>query len=165
MTASISPSPILPTASMAPVQTEVATHCDKYYTAQRNDSCASINAKFAITFAMFSEWNPTSKLLLMDCTCSRLTYAQVGPNCENLWLEHAYCVDGPTLRELDRAPVREGTARDCMGYCTVQILDTCRSIKRKFRVSLEDLYKWNTDIGSNCEDLWPGYALCISGGP
>lgn len=61
MTATIGPSTLVSTTSIGPTQTGIAADCKQYYTVQDGDSCASIDAKFAITFAQFYAWNPASK--------------------------------------------------------------------------------------------------------
>lgn len=50
---------------------EIGLHTDR----ETDDSCASIETAFGITFAEFLAWNPA-----------------VGSNCESLWLSEAYCV-------------------------------------------------------------------------
>jgi hypothetical protein len=168
MTASIGPSSILTAASVETTLPGRDARCGKYYIAQEGDSCAFIDAKFAITFALFHQWNPSSKLSLTSrSTCTILTCGQkpVGPNCEHLCIGHAYCVPGLTPDRRSGAPIRDGTASGCSTYYTVQIPDTCKSIQRRFRVSLAELCKWNTDIESDCSGLWPGYSLCVEGGP
>jgi LysM repeat protein len=168
MTASIGPSAILSTTSTGPTQAGVAQGCAKYHTAQKGDSCASINAKSAITFAALHEWNPARKFLVHEEAYlhDANVRSPVGPNCENLWIGYAYCVLAPALKtSKDAAFVREGTASGCKRYHTVEMSDTCQTIQKQFRVSLENLYKWNTGVGANCEALWPEYSLCIAGGP
>ena len=39
------------TASMGPTQTSIVFGCKQHYTVQSGDSCAAIDAQFAITFA------------------------------------------------------------------------------------------------------------------
>ncbi|KAL5330732.1 hypothetical protein ACEPPN_000252 [Leptodophora sp. 'Broadleaf-Isolate-01'] len=59
----------------APTQSGIVAGCTEYYVVQSGDSCASIESEFSITFAQLYAWNPA-----------------VGSNCENLWLDEAYCV-------------------------------------------------------------------------
>jgi len=96
----------------------------------------------------------------------------VGSDCENLWLGYAYCVSGPTPTsssatavQTSAAPTRTGTASGCSGYYTVNSGDSCQKIEDQFGVTFANLYKWNTNIGSNCEALWVGYSICVAGGP
>jgi hypothetical protein len=63
MTAKPGPSTVLATmtASMGPTETGIVAGCTQYYTVEKGDSCASVDAQFAITFAMLYQWNPASK--------------------------------------------------------------------------------------------------------
>ncbi|KAI1114379.1 hypothetical protein F5Y14DRAFT_175542 [Nemania sp. NC0429] len=56
---------------------------------------------------------------------------------------------------------------------SITVLDTPQSyrngsrnprhlIEGMFAISFADFYKWNPSIGSNCENLWLGYAYCVS---
>lgn len=47
------------TASMGPTQTGIIAGCQQFYTVQSGDGCASIETKYAITFAQFYAWNPS----------------------------------------------------------------------------------------------------------
>lgn len=58
-----------------PTQTGITSSCTEYYLTVSGDSCASIEAKFDITFAEFYAWNPA-----------------IGSDCTSLWLSEAYCV-------------------------------------------------------------------------
>jgi len=98
----------------------------------------------------------------------------VGSNCLNLWLGYAYCVAGPASTvspsaaaspTTSTAPTRTGTASGCSTYYTVQSGDSCQKIEDTFAVTFQQLYNWNTNIGSNCESLWVGYSVCVAGGP
>lgn len=60
-TASTGPSSVTLTASMGPTQTGIVAGCTQYYTVQSGDSCAAIDAMFAITFQQLYQWNPASK--------------------------------------------------------------------------------------------------------
>lgn len=98
----------------------------------------------------------------------------VGSNCQYLQIGYAYCVavsgtgssaTTTTTTSSAPAPTRSGTASNCSKYYTVQSGDSCQAIDDKFGITFATLYKWNTNIGSNCESLWVGYSLCVAGGP
>ena len=77
-----------------------------------------------------------------------------------MWLNYAYCVSAPTV-----GPLRGGTATTCTKYYTPQSGETYQHSLDVNGLTIAQLYKWNTDIGSGCENLWPGYGLCVAGGP
>lgn len=35
------------------------------------------------------------------------------------------------------------------------------AISNEYRISLDDFYKWNPGVGSDCSKLWLGYAVCV----
>lgn len=62
----------------APTQTVTGTtgNCCTWYTVQSGDSCYTIDQAYGITLDRFRAWN---------------TYVDV--NCDNLWVDYAYCVN------------------------------------------------------------------------
>ncbi|RMZ83592.1 hypothetical protein DV738_g940, partial [Chaetothyriales sp. CBS 135597] len=136
-----------PTTSTGPTQSGIVEGCTKYHTVVDGDTCYDIYTNNGITFAQFYEWNPA-----------------VGPNCESMWLGYAYCVEAPGSSG-PPAAVREGTPTDCTQYHVVVSGDACWAIAEQYGIDFATLYAWNPSVGSNCEALWPDYALCVAGGP
>ncbi|CZT52812.1 uncharacterized protein RSE6_14192 [Rhynchosporium secalis] len=140
---------------IGPTQPGIIASCTKFYTTVDNDSCAAIQAKFAIIFAQFYAWNPA-----------------VGSNCENLWLQEAYCVSAPSSKSTSAPtptstshdPIRPGTPDNCTTYYNVASGDCCNKIINLFGISFATLYEWNPSLGDDCQNLWPDYAVCVAGG-
>jgi LysM repeat protein len=84
----------------------------------------------------------------------------VNSNCTNLLLGEAYCVQGPT-QVTPPAPTQSGTAANCNKYYTVQSGDSCSGIETQYSITFAQLYQWNPAIGSNCQSLLIGYAVCV----
>lgn len=63
-------------------------------------------------------------------------------------------------------PTQTGIVADCTAYTLAESGDSCSSIQTEYTITFAQLYEWNPAIGSNCENLWAGYAYCvaISGG-
>jgi hypothetical protein len=59
------------------------------------------------------------------------------------------------------APTQSGTASNCDQYHTVMSGDSCTAIETQYCHTFTELYQWNLAIGSNCENLWVGYAVCV----
>ncbi|KAK2590531.1 hypothetical protein QQS21_011781 [Conoideocrella luteorostrata] len=59
------------------------------------------------------------------------------------------------------AQTQPGVAADCKRWHVVQKGDGCYDIAQANKITLDDFYKWNPGVGSNCEALWLGYAVCI----
>jgi hypothetical protein len=49
----------------------------------------------------------------------------------------------------------------CVKWHVVASDDGCWAIANQYAISLDDFYKWNPGVGSNCESLWLGYAVCV----
>lgn len=88
----------------------------------------------------------------------------VGPTCTNLWLGYAYCVKGPattTTTTTSVGPTQTGIAANCDKYHTVVDGDSCAAIEGEYGITFAQLYEWNPAIGSDCEILDIGYAVCV----
>ena len=94
-----------------------------------------------------------------------LTWFLVGSSCGNLWLGYAYCVKGPasssTTTAGASAPTQSGIASNCDEYHTVVSGDSCAAIETQYNDTFTELYQWNPAIGSSCQNLWVGYAICV----
>ncbi|KAJ6779623.1 hypothetical protein PWT90_05637 [Aphanocladium album] len=59
-------------------------------------------------------------------------------------------------------PVQDGITKDCKSYYKAKPGDSCRAIVDDYGVfSLDDFYKWNPAVGSNCESLLVDYYYCV----
>ncbi|KAK3369408.1 hypothetical protein B0T24DRAFT_707942 [Lasiosphaeria ovina] len=136
--------------STGPTQTGIVPGCQQFYTVQSGDGCATIQSTFGITFADFYTWNPS-----------------IGSNCENLWLGYSYCVKAPASSTTTSGgvappgPTQPGEAANCNEYYVVQSGDGCPKIQSQFGITFQQLYQWNPAIGSDCTNLWLGYAVCV----
>lgn len=59
-------------------------------------------------------------------------------------------------------PSQTGTASNCNKYYTVVSGNSYNHIKTIYRISFSLLYKWNPEIGSNCQTLRIGYSVCMA---
>lgn len=59
----VSATTTISSTSTAPTPTDTIAGCQEFYTIVSGDSCSTIQAKFAITFAEFYGWNPSSMYL------------------------------------------------------------------------------------------------------
>ncbi|GIC84370.1 uncharacterized protein Aud_000186 [Aspergillus udagawae] len=155
ITTTTTPTTITPTtttSSMGPTRTGTVAGCQQFYTIQSGDSCSSVETEFGITFAQLYEWNPS-----------------IGSNCETLWLGSAYCVKGPassststtTTSSGPSSPTQTGVASNCNAWYTVPDGGSCAAIETQYGITFAQLYQWNPAIGSNCQYLLIGYAVCV----
>ncbi|KAL7621054.1 hypothetical protein AAE478_008366 [Parahypoxylon ruwenzoriense] len=59
------------------------------------------------------------------------------------------------------APTQPGAITTCKVWHTVVSGDGCWAIAEEAGISLDDFYKWNPGVGSDCSALWLGYAVCV----
>ncbi|OJJ66409.1 hypothetical protein ASPBRDRAFT_666024 [Aspergillus brasiliensis CBS 101740] len=140
-------SPTTTSSVAAPTQTGITADCQEFYTVESGDTCTSIEAQFGITFGEFYSWNPS-----------------IGSGCTNLWLGYAYCVKSTQSTATATGPdgpVQTGIASNCDAYYTVASGDSCAAIESRYDLTFAQLYQWNPAIGSDCTNLWVGYAVCV----
>lgn len=58
-------------------------------------------------------------------------------------------------------PTQPGASKNCKKWHTVVAGDGCQSIANAAGISLDEFYRMNTGVGSDCSTLWSGYAVCI----
>ncbi|KAB8227370.1 uncharacterized protein BDW43DRAFT_247217 [Aspergillus alliaceus] len=122
-----------------PTQTGTAPNCDHYYTVVNGDSCDHIETTYGISFAQLYEWNP-----------------MIGSNCQTLRVGYSVCVAVSAT-----VPTQPGTTSDCNRYYTVVSGDSCSHIETMYGITFAQLYGWNPAIGSDCQTLGVGYAVCV----
>ncbi|KAF3055159.1 LysM domain-containing protein [Daldinia childiae] len=59
------------------------------------------------------------------------------------------------------SPTQPGAITTCKVWHTVIAGDGCWAIANGAGISVDDFYKWNPGVGSDCSALWLGYAVCI----
>lgn len=152
---------------MGPTASGELVGCLQYYTVQSGDTCYNIETTYGISFTQFYAWNPSSTFFafVIQLLICWLTRFLVGSSCDDLWLGYAYCVKGPasssTTTASASAPTQSGIVSDCDEYHTVVSGDSCAAIETQYNDTFTELYQWNPAIGSNCQNLWVGYAVCV----
>ncbi|KAJ5399171.1 hypothetical protein N7465_009660 [Penicillium sp. CMV-2018d] len=143
----------------APTQSGIVANCEEWYVAQKDDSCAAIASKYSITVAQFNAWNPA-----------------VGDDCVGLWADEAYCVKAstaaittsPTVMTSSTqatvtppAPTQAGIISSCNAYDVAQDGDGCEVFAIRNKITVDQLYNWNTALNNACENFWLNEAYCI----
>ncbi|MCJ1384752.1 hypothetical protein MMC17_007870 [Xylographa soralifera] len=68
----------------------------------------------------------------------------------------------PSTTSSTLVPTQSGIAANCDAFYTVQSGDSCSAITDKFaNFTLAQFYSWNPAVGSSCQYLDLGYAVCI----
>jgi len=66
---------------------------------------------------------------------------------------------GDKTPKTQKAP---GASASCKGWYNVASGDVCTVVQNKFGVSMANLMKWNSQLKSDCSNLWLGYSYCVS---
>ncbi|ODA78103.1 hypothetical protein RJ55_06706 [Drechmeria coniospora] len=145
-----SPSSVQP----SPVQPGIDGSCQKFYKADRGDTCLAIVDKHkTFTLEQFMNWNPS-----------------VQSDCSALWLGYYYCVaipgtptSAPPPAKQGPSPTQPGLDAKCDKYYQALPNDTCQGIVDKFHAfGLDAFYKWNPAVQNDCSGLWAGYHYCVN---
>ncbi|KAL4874685.1 hypothetical protein BJY04DRAFT_224793 [Aspergillus karnatakaensis] len=147
-----------------PTQPGMVSNCDAFHLVQQGETCASISARYGITQAQFITWNPT-----------------VGASCTGIWADAYVCVSiighapNPTTTTTTAppatttgaglSPTQSGIVNTCTAFYRATNGDTCQSIaqqKYPYINSIPLFTRWNPAVGSNCNNLLPGYYYCVA---
>ncbi|KAF2773812.1 hypothetical protein EJ03DRAFT_370678 [Teratosphaeria nubilosa] len=83
------------------------------------------------------------------------TQASNAPKVPTATTNGTTCVPMPTQTQ-------EGTSAGCATYYQVQSGDDCATIATSLSVNEDDLKSWNPQAGSDCDNLWANYYICVS---
>ncbi|XDG02515.1 hypothetical protein ABKA04_002130 [Annulohypoxylon sp. FPYF3050] len=131
--------------------------------------CASVADDASIELAQLTTWNSW-----LGSDCDTALFANLDENdvravCigVNNTAPTATATNPPSTvsSTASMGPTQTGIVSNCQQFYTVQSGDSCAAIEGMFAISFADLYSWNPSIGSNCENLWLGYAYCVSAPP
>ncbi|KAI1194415.1 carbohydrate-binding module family 50 protein [Nemania serpens] len=129
----------------SPVQTGIASNCNKFYYVQDGDTCSVIAAMYGITVAQFYAWNPAA-----------------GSTCATLGLHDYVCVGTldatGTTTTTTASTTTTTTTRPGNGISTPTPSDR---IVAAYGISLLNFYTWNPAVGSSCTTLIPGDYVCV----
>ncbi|KAM0443840.1 hypothetical protein ACHAQK_002586 [Fusarium lateritium] len=151
------PSPTSPSNRIKtplPIQDGIHKNCNKFHQVQKTTICASINNYYSLSLKDFYSWNPS-----------------VGTNCQSLLAGYWVCVSivgwsppkpSPTTpSNKTPSPIQAGMITNCNKFHEVKKTTTCASIQDYYKVTMEQLAKWNPQVGSSCNALLVGYNVCV----
>jgi LysM repeat protein len=163
------PTPVKPTstsvgngvATPSPVQPSMVSNCNGFYLVKAGDGCFDIAAANGISTEQFYAWNP-----------------YVNNDCSRLWSGYNVCVrtigftppKSSTFKTVATStkpasstptPVQPGMVNNCKKFYKVQAGDGCWAIADTNKISLDDFYKWNPSVKTDCSALWGQYYVCV----
>ncbi|EXK32525.1 hypothetical protein FOMG_12694 [Fusarium oxysporum f. sp. melonis 26406] len=134
-----------------PIQAGMTKRCNKFHPVKSTTTCASIQDYYKISFADFYVWNPA-----------------IGSKCTALWVDYNVCVgvvgQKPTPTQPSNgvttpSPIQSGITKNCKKFHQVKSTTTCASIQNYYKITMANLFKWNSAIGPTCKSLWVDYCL------
>ncbi|KAH6843385.1 hypothetical protein B0I37DRAFT_437684 [Chaetomium sp. MPI-CAGE-AT-0009] len=147
-----------------PTPTGTTGECYKWHVIVPNDSCALLQNTLGVTMAQLVAWNPDLK-----------------PDCSNLLLDAAYCVQGPPLpsttttttpnnnptttaaatRTTSATASPTSTSAACAQTYAVQAGDWCAKIWEQFGLTEAAFRALNPALNAAC-DIDVGQVLCVA---
>ncbi|CEJ91754.1 hypothetical protein VHEMI07446 [[Torrubiella] hemipterigena] len=143
--------------SPSPVQQGIANNCQRFYRAQRGETCQQIADKFGNSFSVpdFENWNPA-----------------VHSDCSALLADYYYCVStsgstpvnggSPSSAVQTPQPIHADTASNCNRFYRADRGDSCDSIVDKYRgFTVADFQAWNPSVKPDCTGIIANDYYCV----
>ncbi|KAL8738008.1 MAG: hypothetical protein Q9181_001147 [Wetmoreana brouardii] len=159
-----------PTAAPAPTQAGIAPDCNSYAKAISGDYCQKFAQNNNITPDELYAWNTVLGAGGSNCTTQ-------------FYANYYYCVGvtgggggsptttapPTTTSAVAPSPTQSGISPYCNKYSETKSGDYCSKFAQDNHISADDLYTWNTVLGSggsNCNtQLFLGYYYCVGIAP
>ncbi|KAI1131229.1 LysM domain protein [Nemania abortiva] len=150
----------------SPVQTGIATNCNKFYLVANGDGCYDIAAAQGITLTDFYAWNPAvgntcATLLAGYYVCVGVTGSTATTTTTTTTTTKAVSTTTKTSGIMTPTPIQTGIAGNCNAFYLVKSGDSCYDIAAAKSISLNDFYAWNPAVGNTCATLISGYYVCV----
>jgi Tfp pilus assembly protein FimV len=138
-------------------------NCNGFYLVKAGDGCYDIAAANGISLDQFYQFNP-----YVQTDCSRLwsgynvcirTIGMVTPASSAFKTSTVATTTKPA--STTPTPVQQGMVADCKKFYKVVSGDGCWAIADTNKISLDDFYKWNPALKTDCSGLWAEYYVCV----
>ena len=138
-------------------------NCNKFHLRKDGEFCQDIAELYSISVEDFYRFNPG-----------------VGSTCGKLWKDAYVCVgtlnpSTPTLSQTTSPtqtkpsngietpkPIQPGMTPNCKKFYMRKEDEFCADIASVNSISLEDFYRWNSGLGSDCTKLWVKSYVCVA---
>ncbi|KAF5588399.1 Autolysin [Fusarium pseudocircinatum] len=119
----------------SPIQDGTMKDCEKFHFVKSTTTCASIEEYY-----------------------NRLLGLRQGQRLEAKYTDET---KQASQRHRDTCNIRPGMTTSCNKFHEVKKTTTCASIQDYYKVTMEQMTKWNPAVGSKCTALWAGYSVCV----
>jgi LysM repeat protein len=156
--------------SQLPIRDGASVNCTDYTDVWKGRSCQNVLDTFGLTITQFYVLNPA-----------------VEKDCSGLWTGYSYCVATADIQGGDSndsssetatsssgttvtskgapGPTQSGIISNCNSYLKANAGGSCTAFASRAGISLEQLYKWNSVLGSNGENcaskFWGDEYYCV----
>ncbi|KAI0190612.1 hypothetical protein F4808DRAFT_401018 [Astrocystis sublimbata] len=144
----------------SPVQTGIASNCNKFYKVKSGDGCWAIADKLGIALADFYSWNPAVK---KDCSDLEINvYVCISVSSKTSTRTTTTKKPSPTKTKIvTPTPTQSGMVSGCTSFHKVLQGNSCPDIAKKYSITLANFYAWNPAVGNKCLNLWLNNYVCV----
>lgn len=155
-------------ATPTPTQTGMTDTCTKFHMVKKDETCEQIANDSAISDTDFFAWNPA---VGEDCMTLRYGfYVCVGKSLTEYPPPSSSMLSTPTSTtssvsmsstNATPTPRQTGMVPGCTKFHKVKRGEYCEQIADNYGIPLDDLVKWNPDVGEECRNLKYDFYLCV----
>ncbi|KAL4958979.1 uncharacterized protein BDV14DRAFT_194147 [Aspergillus stella-maris] len=131
--------------------------------------CSTLQSDYHVTLDELLEWN---SWMGSDCDAAlfrNMSYYATRAVCIGVDTSGSpttsltITVTATTTTSSSVGPTQTDTVPGCKEFYTVVDGDGCDTIEDQFGITFSQFYAWNPSVGSECSNLWLGYAYCVDG--
>ncbi|KAJ5036790.1 hypothetical protein NUH16_004669 [Penicillium rubens] len=160
-TATITTTTSAPTGLTTPTPTQsgMVSNCNNFYDVVKNDGCYDIAAANSIALDDFYKWNPAVKT---DCSGLQPdVYVCVGVKATATTTTTTTTTTSASTGLATPTPTQSGMVSNCNSFYDVVKNDGCYDIAAANSIALNDFYKWNPAVKTDCSGLQPDFYVCV----
>lgn len=141
----------------SPTQDGIASDCNNFYKVKTGDQCGQIASDAHISTDDFYKWNPAVKA---DCTMLLAGYYVCTGTASGPSQPPPATTTKPSNGVATPTPTQAGMVGYCNKFYKVKAGDGCWQIAQDSNVDLDNLYRWNPAVKSDCSGLQANTYIC-----
>ncbi|KAL0929844.1 LysM domain-containing protein [Colletotrichum truncatum] len=143
----------------SPIQSGMVKNCNKFHDIKTTTTCANLLSYNKITLEELFKWNPGVK---SDCTGLQAgTWACVGVIGGTTTTTRPATTTKPANGIETPSPIQSGMVKNCNKFHDIKTTTTCANLLSYNKITLEELFKWNPAVKSDCTGLQAGTWACV----
>ncbi|EEY23656.1 LysM domain-containing protein [Verticillium alfalfae VaMs.102] len=138
-----------------PTQPDIVNNCNRFHLVISGERCSTVSAQYNLPVDLFLKWNPKA---LSNCSGLKInSYA-----CVNIIGYTPTTPTNPGNGVQTPSPIQDGMTKSCKTFHYVESGQTCATIQTRYKVTLANLFRWNTAIGADCRNMWANAYVCVA---